>query len=106
MPTNSNRTSNHGPRVSHVTTKSYSGPGHYLVPSWMTLESDGLFQSDGTLDVTAVSGVKFSGITTAAPATSFIPAGFLSITSYSATSLVLAVNSGGTIYTFTNATAE
>lgn len=50
MPDNSNRTSNLGPRVSHVTTKAYNGPGHYLVPSWMTLEVDGPANFDGVAD--------------------------------------------------------
>ena len=49
MADNSNRTSNLGPRVSHVTTKSYSGPGHHLFPSWMTVEVDGTFQTDGAV---------------------------------------------------------
>ena len=41
MADNSNRTSFAGPRVSHRTTKSYNGPGHYVVPSWMTFEALG-----------------------------------------------------------------
>ena len=51
MADNSNRTSNLGPRVSHVTTKAFTaGPGHYLFPSWMTVEVDGPFNVDGAAD--------------------------------------------------------
>ena len=65
MADNSNRTSNHGPRVSHRTTQSYNGPGHYLVPSWMTFEVDGPAQFDGAVTqsgAAALSGnVAFTG---------------------------------------------
>ena len=60
MADNSNRTSNLGPRVSHVTTKAFTaGPGHYLIPSWMTLEVDGPTTFDGA--ITAVSGLSLVG---------------------------------------------
>ena len=50
---NSYKTSNLGPRVSHLTTKAFTaGPGHYLVPSWMTFESDGPAKFDGKFDAT------------------------------------------------------
>lgn len=52
MADNSNRTSNLGPKVSHRTTNVYSGPGHYLFPSWMTVETDGPLNVDGTMTVT------------------------------------------------------
>lgn len=55
MADNSNRTSNLGPRVSHVTTKAYNGPGHYLIPSWMSFEVDGPANFDGVLDVASIS---------------------------------------------------
>ena len=66
MADNSNRTSNLGPRVSHVTTKAYNGPGHYLVPSWMTFEVDGLTKLetvniDGTITSESDSALNFSG---------------------------------------------
>ena len=62
MADNSNRTSNQGPRVSHVTTKAFtSGPGHYLFPSWMTVEVDGPFNADGL--VTSTSGLSTSRLT-------------------------------------------
>lgn len=60
MPDNSNRTSNHGPRVSHVTTKAFTaGPGHYLMPSWLTLEVDGPTLLDGR--VAAAGNVALTG---------------------------------------------
>ena len=58
MADNSNRTSNLGPRVSHVTTKAYSGPGYYLIPSWMTLEVDGgnaIFGGTATFNGTLIA---------------------------------------------------
>ena len=68
MADNSNRTSNLGPRVSHVTTKSYSGPGHHLFPSWMTVEVDGYLDVDGGADfastVTQSGAVNQSGAVT------------------------------------------
>ena len=60
MADNSNRTSNLGPRVSHVTTKAFTaGPGHYLIPSWMTFEVDGPAQFDGA--VTQSGAAALSG---------------------------------------------
>ena len=57
---NSYKTSNLGPRVSHTTTKAFTaGPGHYLVPSWMTFEADGPVKLDGA--VTATAAQAFSG---------------------------------------------
>ena len=62
MADNSNRTSNLGPRVSHVTTKAFTaGPGHYLIPSWMTFEADGPVNLDGL--VTSTSGLSTSRLT-------------------------------------------
>ena len=53
MPNLSYRTSNQGPKVSHITTSSFSnGPGHYLIPSWMTFEVDGKTQLDGAVGLT------------------------------------------------------
>jgi hypothetical protein len=52
MPS-SNLTSNLAPKLSHTTTKAQpSGPGHYLVPSWMTLEVDGTAKFDGAVTMT------------------------------------------------------
>ena len=45
-------------------------------------------------------------VVTAAPTTSNVADGELSVTSVSVTSAVLTYRSGNTIYTFTNATAE
>ena len=51
MADNSNRTSNGPPLVSHRTTNARPGdPGHYLFPSWMTVEVDGPFNADGAAD--------------------------------------------------------
>ena len=62
MPDNSYRTSNLGPRVSHATTKAFTeGPGHYLIPSWMTFETDGPANLDGL--VKASSGLSASRLT-------------------------------------------
>ena len=53
MADNSNRTSNGPPLVSHRTTNARPGdPGHYLFPSWMTVEVDGPLNVDGTMTVT------------------------------------------------------
>ena len=53
MADNSNRTSNGPPLVSHRTTNARPGdPGHYLFPSWMTVEVDGPLKVDGTMTVT------------------------------------------------------
>ena len=115
MADNSGRTSNLGPRVSHVTTKAYNGPGHYLFPSWMTVEVDGPLNADGTLTSAGVANftstvslglvapLKFSTITTASPTSVFIGDGFLSIVSHSANSMVIAIRSGATTYRWTNA---
>lgn len=116
MPDNSGRTSNLGPRVSHVTTKAYNGPGHYLSPSWLTFEIDGPLNSDGganfasavtmesgsILDLAEVDPVKFSNITTASPTSVFIADGHFSIVSHSANSMVIAIRSGATTYRWTN----
>lgn len=62
---NSYKTSNLGPRVSHTTTKAFTaGPGHYLVPSWMTFEVDGPMQTDGALTASAVSVVNGTSVNT------------------------------------------
>ena len=61
MADNSNRTSNGPPLVSHRTTNSNAGPGHYLFPSWMTVEVDGPFNADGL--VTSTSGLSTSRLT-------------------------------------------
>lgn len=87
---NSNRTTNFGPRVSFTTTKADAGPVHVRFPS------------AGTVDFAAVAPIKFSGITTASPTSTFIPDGFLSIVSHSANSIVIAIRSGATTYRFTN----
>lgn len=59
---NSYKTSNLGPRVSHLTTKAFTaGPGHYVVPSWMTFETDGPLKVDGNLTVGA-SGSALASI--------------------------------------------
>jgi len=58
--------------------------------------------SGATLDVQGVAGVLFSDITTASPTSTFIPDGYLSIVSHSANSMVLAIRSGATTYTWLN----
>lgn len=110
---NSNRTSNFGPRVSFTTRKSDAGPVHVHVPSHGTLGISGQaivnsggninIASGGTLDVKGVAGVKFSDITSSSPTSTFIPDGYLAIVSHSANSIVLAIRSGATMYSFTNA---
>ena len=52
MADNSNRTSFGGPKVSHRTTKAYNGPGHYVIPSWMTMtvEGNAVFTGDTSMD--------------------------------------------------------
>ena len=63
MADNSYRTSNLGPRVSHATTKAFTaGPGHYLFPSWMTVEVDGPANFDGTVDFDGLA--DFSSVVT------------------------------------------
>jgi len=87
---NSLRTTNFGPRVSFTTTKSDAGPVHVNFPS------------GGTVAFADVAPIKFSGITTASPTSTFIPDGFLSIVSHSANSMVIAIRSGATTYRWTN----
>lgn len=125
MPDNSNRTSNLGPRVSHTTTKAYNGPGHYLLPSWMTTEFDsannfmdgtmtvrsggGLTAASGgavtvasgaTLNIQGVAGINFSGATSASLTSLTLPDGYLSIGSVSVASATIYFRSGNTIYEF------
>lgn len=103
MADNSTRTTYFGPVVSFRTEKGHASSFvHVHVPSSGTLEVDALLKSDGTLDITPVAGIKFSGITTASPTSTFIPDGFLSIVSHSGNSLVIAIRSGATTYRFTN----
>ena len=87
---NSNRTTDFGPRVSFATTKSDPGPVHVEIPS------------GATFTVPAVAGLSFSDVTTASPTSTFIPDGFLSIVSHSGNSIVIAIRSGATTYSFTN----
>lgn len=80
---NSARTTNFGPFVSFTSTKQNT--------------------SNPRVNFDGVAPIKFSGITTASPTSTFIPDGFLSIVSHSGNSMVIAIRSGATTYRWTNA---
>ncbi len=92
-----------GPRVS-FTTSGTNDPaaGHVEIAVPQSVSNTATFTS--TLDAT---GADFKpAVVTAAPTTSNVVDGELSVTSVSVTSAVLTYRSGNTIYTFTNAAAE
>ena len=101
MADNSNRTSNLGPRVSHVTTKAFTaGPGHYLFPSWMTVEVDGPFNADGL--VTSTSGLSTSRLTVSGAANvsgTFSATGAVANSGNVANTGTWALGASGTSYT-------
>lgn len=68
------------------------------------LKLGGKTHSESGIDEVAPLG--FSNITTDAPTGDIVPDGFLSVVSQSATSLVIAIRSGNTIYTFANDAGE
>lgn len=91
---NSQRTTNFGPIVSLATSKADARAPHLFL------------DSNSTLEVAAVTGIAFSGATSASITSAILPDGHLSIGSVSATSATLYFRSGATTYQWDAAAAS